>query len=626
MIAAGGRFRERAQGGPRCSPRGHAIWPGASHAFHDSSLCALLLSFPLAAQAVDDRENANPTAAIWLVNQTPAQIQALATQGWRPTDIEIESTSPWSFTVALVSNTGTYQTNWAWYYDVTASALGTALTQNQARLIDLEPYDAGGQTKFAAIMVNNTGANQRAWGWLVDTTTAAITQNVNQFNNRVVDLERYTRGGTTYYSAILTSNAGSRARAWWLGLDLTAAQLSQQVQQNNAQIVDLERNGSNFDVVVQQVPGSTRWWYGTGMTAQGVTAALGQNGARAVDLVPYPTLFGTRYHVVMVNNSNALTTQVGNILRSGTDGSSGCYLREIGGAVLANLQGDVPFEPASTIKVLFHAHAVKEIQRNNAALTTPVLVPPWFTVNDCYTWTSATNHPLWFSLQQMMQVSNNEHTIGVQGHFTNAAINQTATNLLTGLGMTRTVVNRFDCQGPLNESTLVDFGRLYDRAHNGWLDATNRETFTDLMRTHHGWGATNLGIVVDQEAASLSITPAVADRFKAEIRTTWKDGNYDRGTEHHVSICGWIALPFRSNGVIVPRQFVSGTFVDRASDNHAAAVALYLAQQSLLRWLIRDALQTWTNYTVPAVQFYGAACAGTTTPRIRLSGSPNEIG
>lgn len=578
------------------------------------------------AQTVADRENSTPTAAIWLSNQTPAQIQTLAGQGWRLTEIEISSTSPWSFTVAMVANTGSYQTNWAWYYDITPTALGAALTQNQARLIDIEPYDAGGQTRFAAIMVDNTGANARSWGWLYDTTTTAITQNVNQFNNRVVDLERYSRGGTTHYAAILTSNTGAQARAWWLGFGLSPTQLAQQLQQNAAQIVDLVRNGSNYDVVMQQVPGSTGWWYGLGLSAQGVTSALGQNGARAIDIEPYATLFGTRYDVVMVNNSNALTTQVGNILRSGTDGVSGCLLREIGGPVLASLQSEVPFEPASTIKVLFHAHALRQIQSGNASLSTSIAVP--FVVSGgCYQWNFTNNHPLGYSLQQMMQVSNNDHTIGVQGHFTNAAIQQTATNPLTGLGMSDTVLSRFDCQGPLNESTLVDFGRLYERVHHGWLNQTNLDRFHDLMLTDFGMGNTNLGPVVDQEAAALSLPANVATQFKSRIGAAWKDGNYDRGTVHHVSICGWISLPFRTNGQVTPREYVTGTFVDLATDNHAAAVALYLAQQTLLRGPIRDALQTWTNYTAPTVQFYGTECSGpTTSPRIRLTGSPMQIG
>ena len=43
------------------------------------------------------------------------------------------------------------------------------------------------------------------------------------------------------------------------------------------------------------------------------------------------------YSFVMINNSNDITSRVGELLRNGTDGTKGLYLKEVNGTVLANL-------------------------------------------------------------------------------------------------------------------------------------------------------------------------------------------------------------------------------------------------------------------------------------------------
>ena len=109
----------------------------------------LLLTLPLVAAtallpAQDDRDRTTKTAAIWQTNVTPAEMQTLINQGWRFTDLEIESTTNWEFTVSAVPNSGSYAKSWWWVYGVTTAQLSTTISQNNARIVDIESYDVNG--------------------------------------------------------------------------------------------------------------------------------------------------------------------------------------------------------------------------------------------------------------------------------------------------------------------------------------------------------------------------------------------------------------------------------------------------------------------------------------------------
>ena len=80
------------------------------------------------------------------------------------------------------------------------------------------------------------------------------------------------------------------------------------------------------------------------------------------------TASGTRLAFAMLNNANDLTTRVGDIFRSTTDGDWGLLLKRIGGPILAELQKDYIFEPASMIKILHHTHAMLKVQAGTDSL------------------------------------------------------------------------------------------------------------------------------------------------------------------------------------------------------------------------------------------------------------------
>ena len=71
-------------------------------------LSILLVTSATLLPAQDDRDRTTKTSTLWQPNVTAAGVNTLTAAGWRFTDIEIESTSPWQFTVSAVPNTGTY--------------------------------------------------------------------------------------------------------------------------------------------------------------------------------------------------------------------------------------------------------------------------------------------------------------------------------------------------------------------------------------------------------------------------------------------------------------------------------------------------------------------------------------
>src|SRR4051812_10553482 len=65
--------------------------------------------------------NTTPTAWWWYYGVTPAQLSSLVSaNNARIVSLQVEQVSPLLFTVAMVSNTGSYGKAWWYYYGVTA--------------------------------------------------------------------------------------------------------------------------------------------------------------------------------------------------------------------------------------------------------------------------------------------------------------------------------------------------------------------------------------------------------------------------------------------------------------------------------------------------------------------------
>ena len=55
----------------------------------------------------------------------------------------------------------------------------------KARLIDIEPYSTGNGTRYAVVMVKNSGAAKKAWGWHYNVPLSTVTDYADDHDMRV---------------------------------------------------------------------------------------------------------------------------------------------------------------------------------------------------------------------------------------------------------------------------------------------------------------------------------------------------------------------------------------------------------------------------------------------------------
>jgi len=570
--------------------------------------------------AIGDRENTTPTSSVWYHGQSASQINTLRSNGWRIVSLDVEATSPMRFTVAFVSNSGSYyRSGRAWYYGSPSFIAGKL---SGRRITSLTPYVINNNVYLAASMVSNTGSQYRDWRYYYG-TLSYISSKVSAFGGRILDLDTFVIGSKRYYTAVMVKNTGSEARSWWWYVGASASYINSKLQQNGARLFDLDRVGSTtFNCVMVKNTGAAaaKWWWYYGLTSGGVSNALAQNGARLIDIESYGSGSLQRFNVVMINNSNALTTRVGEILRT-SSGASGAYLKQVGGSVRAWLRANRVFEPASSIKVLLHAHAMKQVQLGKIKLTDKLRVYLG-TSGSCPQYTSPIYEPLSTVLQKMMENSDNNRTMAVADYFGLANVHATA----AALGMKNTkILHRIGCGGPTpNRMTLEDSGSLHEKVAGGWL-GSQKQTFYNLM-LNGGYDT-----LVDQEAAKLSLPANKIRQFKSYIRRAHKGGSYDIGTRsgfrYYRSATGWFQLPFCIGNKVVIREYVLGVFVDGATNKTLANNANSKAWGELPRDEIRAALVTWKSAFVPgSIKTFGTGCPGSNGVVTQTASGKAEIG
>jgi len=320
-----------------------------------------------------------------------------------------------------------------------------------------------------------------------------------------------------------------------------------------------------------------------------------------------------------------LTTRIANILNQGTDGTSGLYLKQVNGPVLAAEDEAFAFYPASTIKVLKHLYGMRQVEAGVFDLdTTLVFVCP--SCGDCASCdpicpcTPSCSQPcnagvncadgldslascgalpdlmpLRCVLQRMMFISDNQATNATQNLFGNgdasvgrANLNDLANNIV-GMSANTALYHKFACgnvaNNPFNISTLADLGLLYEKVATdpNVLQPATVPTFYQLMLNETLGGL--IGViqnVVDAEAATLGMAGSDVDvaALKSNIRLAYKAGNIGSA---YVSIAGWIQVPFIVDCSPTVQEYVFGLFIHGATTNT-------LNLQSVVGELLRDEL------------------------------------
>lgn len=256
------------------------------------------------------------------------------------------------------------------------------------------------------------------------------------------------------------------------------------------------------------------------------------------------------------------------------DGVHGFYLKRVGGNVVLACNEELIFDPASSIKVLVHAHALRRLQADAVSLDTTVIpIPGNLTlpqprgVNCPFDEENSATDTLPLTLRRaleaMMLRSRNAPTEAIRRFFGAGNVQNTARDV--GLNNTR-YDNAPGCGQ--NKTTLVDLGKLYEAAatsgrafHTSPL-ALNWATFIELA-----WHEPIPEMDAIVAAAAPGLGPSIVDTHRRLVTNVNKSGRGGDQTGQKISLAGYIALPFRARrgGGIGMQEFVYGVFVDKAS-------------------------------------------------------------
>lgn len=304
-------------------------------------------------------------------------------------------------------------------------------------------------------------------------------------------------------------------------------------------------------------------------------------------------IFSTVYAGSFSANPGALTSEIDTLLNDGsTGGTYGFRLKKVGGEVLANLNANYVFYPASTIKVLHHVHAVRWIQAHGFAKSVTPIAVYYLSCNGT---DLAGKVPLTTVLNDMMFNSNNKRTNAVQDWFGQNAINDTVHNV-AGLSLNTQLFHKFACGGPTNipanQMTVADITLLYEQLAKGsLLKSKYQALFEQLMRNQ-----TNSNIfsgVIADEASDLSLTASQQNKFYQDYTLAYKAGNIPASTDGtlYFSRAGYVTLPKKTCSKIIKNKFVFSMFIDQA-DSVDSGLDLATVRE-LLRDQIRLALKSY---------------------------------
>ncbi len=607
--------------------------------------------------ALTDDHSINTRTEWWTyTNQTPQQLSdKLAEHSARIVGLDVTAvtnTGEPRFTARLVPNSGAYAVpGWGWYYDQSPEQITTLINANTARIVELERYDrGGGQIRYAVVMVSNTGAARRNWSYLMGVTRGQLGNHISASGHRPIDLDVYGSGNARRYDAVLVANTGSDQRGFDWDTDQTPAQIATRSTAFNGRVVKLGRDSDGRYLFVQvKNTGSngSGWWLKVGFNSiTELENYAHQMRARPIDVVSYGSASGRRFDALMIDNANDEEQRMRRLYRLFIDADQNplgifqAYLKEVSGPVLIDFNGQRRAETASALKVLHLLHAMRQVQACADTLSSSFtyynyadgsnnepkdVCPIQSQENDAYngTYWGPQLSTLEWGLDRMIDDSDNRTTRGVVlrygGSF--APFNTTAawagmasTTLRHNIGCAYVDKNNdnYKPEALRNETTAADLAHVFEGVWaSTLLTSTNRARNEFLESTFNNLGATDqVQTIINQEAAALG-KQAIAEQFGALVKTWGKGGKYDAclGDPADASDCGQSVLVCSSAGLMrlpiggggpyvgfryyVHAKLISDVPMSTPEWNEKYVDAFRKVSAEVLRTAIREALMSW---------------------------------
>lgn len=304
-------------------------------------------------------------------------------------------------------------------------------------------------------------------------------------------------------------------------------------------------------------------------------------------------------------------------------GVAGYLLKRLNGPVIDSRNPDYVFYPASSIKILEHLSAMRLVEAGKMNLDTTNIEICNDQMNcgdgaNSQSGCAILDNTLRNALTVMMVNSGNRTTNAVQefvgrheylSMFNPAALgrqymNDVGQNVI-GYSASTQLNHKFACgnvsNNPANSATLSDFSLLYEAigAREDIISLAGRLEMKNLMLDEdNGFFTGPLSGIIAQEASDLG-KDLIAGQFRDEVRMIYKAGSLPTG---YLSVAGIIQLPI-NNGT-GKRIYTFSSFIE-AADIVINGTQMAVSAE-VLRPVIRSALQSWNQYTLPGPAYVGA--------------------
>lgn len=186
----------------------------------------------------------------WYYGQTDAQVAArIGQHNARIIDREIYYVNGQKRNAIVLLPRG--GKTWWYYSGLSFADIGDRLVAHApARLIDLDSYVVNGTRHYSIVMIRNSGVDAKTWWYYVGVTPAQISNFLSQNKARITDLERRDDG---LYTVIMEKREGE---GWWWYYGQTEGSVNALTDRNDARIIDIERYatpvGIRYNVVMLQ--------------------------------------------------------------------------------------------------------------------------------------------------------------------------------------------------------------------------------------------------------------------------------------------------------------------------------------------------------------------------------------
>ena len=236
-------------------------------------------------------------ARLFYWGQTADDLTKILNPDKRFNKLRVEDPNVPTFAASMVQNTGVYGTTWWWYYGQTAGQVGrllsgSGLPSQARRLISIDPYFTSGGLRFAVVMVPNTGAQERAWWWYYGQSAEQVRILLSQNNARLVELRPYNDNGQLVFAVIMISNTGEDGLRWewWYGesIDFIKARIEKErIEKEPLRVVALAPDPfGNWSAILDEAD-NFAWWWWYGQSGNQVLSHMDEHHSRLIDLSSY---------------------------------------------------------------------------------------------------------------------------------------------------------------------------------------------------------------------------------------------------------------------------------------------------------------------------------------------------